>query len=111
MAASDRFIHKLDSNEISNKGEIYLSVLRDVARNLNKYREDNGLEPINVKGKERAPFYKIMKDYVEFQNPDGTEFIEKEKTGRGEPLTEIVEQVEATVPFNDLKNDPFFVVK
>ena len=35
----------------------------------------------------------------------------KKKTGRGEPLAEIVEQVEPTVAYNDVKNDPYFVVK
>ena len=111
MAASDRFIHKLDSNEISFKGEVYLAVLREVARNLNKFREDNGLEPLVFKGKERFPLYKVLKEYVDFKNPDGSDYNEKEKTGKGAPLTEIVEQVEATVPFNDVKNDPYFVVK
>ena len=50
-----------------------------------------------------------MKDYIDFKNEDGSEYIQI--TGRGEPLTEIVEQGEPTVEFNDVKNDPYFVVK
>ena len=50
-----------------------------------------------------------MKDYIEFKNEDGSEYVLR--SGRGEPLTEIVEQVEPTVEFNDVKNDPYFVVK
>ena len=42
-------------------------------------------------------------------NTDGSDYVLE--TGRGAPLTEIVQQVEPTVEFNDVKNDPYFVVK
>ena len=111
MAASARMTRRLEHNEISLKGEIYLSVLREVARNLNKEREDNGLEPIKTKDKYRDQLYNLLKDYVEFQNEDGSEYTEQEKSGSGKPLVEIVEQTELVVPFNDVRNDPYFIVK
>ena len=84
-------------------------MLREATNEYNKFRVDNGLERIPAKGRDRDTLYNFLKDYIMLQNADGSEYMLR--TGRGEPLTEIVEQVEPTVAFNDVKNDPCFVVK
>ena len=101
--------YTIGSRNLTNAGEIQLSVLREAAKELNKHREDNGLEKINARGRDRNTLYNFLKDYIEFKSEDGNEYVLR--SGRGEPLTEIVAQVEPTVEFNDVKNDPYFVVK
>ena len=46
---------------------------------------------------------------LNLKNEDGSPHIEQE--GSGKPLVEIVEQTEPVVPFNDVRNDPYFIVK
>jgi hypothetical protein len=108
MAASDRMIYKLGPRDIT-KGEVQKSVMLDALKELNKARIANGLQVVLPKGRDRITLYNLLKDYIKFINADGSDYVLE--IGRGAPLTEIVEQVEATVPFNDVKNDPYFVVK
>ena len=60
MAASDRVTYKLGPRHLTTSGEILLSELKEAAKELNKYRGDNGLEQINIpKAKERQTYIYI----------------------------------------------------
>ena len=105
MAAFVRMPHTLDPNEITIKGEIFLSVLRELGRKLNKYREENGLEKIDIpKSASREKLYNFLKDYIDLKNSDGSDYVEIR--GKGEPLIEIVEQNPPILEYDDVKNDP-----
>ena len=68
MSASLRMPHTLDPNEITTKGEIFLSVLRELGRKLNKYREENGLEKLDIpKSASREKLYNFLKDHIDLK--------------------------------------------
>ena len=76
---------------------------------LNEYRERKGLPEITVPPeiiKTSVRFYKFLKDYIDFFHDDGMPC-----EGSGKPFTELIEPTQPAVPFSDVGNDPYFVVK
>ena len=110
MAASDRMRFDLGPRHLTTSGEILLSELKEAAKELNKYREQNGFDKLDIpKARDRKKLYNFLKEYIEFKNNDGSDYVEI--TGRGEPLTEIIEQNPPVLEYDDVKNDPYFITK
>ena len=60
MTAFDRMPYTIGSRDLTKSGEIQLSVLREAAKELSKHREDNGLDKMTAKGRDRDTLYNFF---------------------------------------------------
>ena len=55
-------------------------------------------------------FYNYLTQYITFVNEDGEDY-EPTIEGRGKPKKEIIPSTEPAMQFNDVRNDPYFVIQ
>ena len=55
-------------------------------------------------------FYNYLTQYITFVNEDGEEY-EPTIEGRGRPKKETIPSTEPAMLFNDVKNDPYFIIQ
>jgi hypothetical protein len=110
----NKMVHVIQPSYIDvETGKVSLTRLKYASDLLNDFREKRGLSKLHISEQimnNRDALYKYLLKYVDFYTIDDRTYIEEE-SGSGKPLVEIVEQLDPVVPYNDVKNDPYFITK
>ena len=96
------------------KGYITMKTLTQAAAD---YEEDKGDNVFTVTSEmNRSPklFYEYLSKYINFINDDGSMYeppIEGSGRRKPKPKKEIIPSIEPAMLFNDVKNDPYFIIQ
>ena len=85
--------------------------------NIGRGREQGRLG-VSIETRENADrYWEFLQDYIDFQAPDGMRPAAAQQEGEGMPDdTPLVDEplpppIEPVAPYNDTRNDPYFVVR